>query len=292
MLDEIKTFIAVVEYRNFTKAAQAINLSQPSVSLHIKHLEEYFNSILIKRSIKNKSIIVTEQGRLLYDRGKQLLKLIEDTKIDIKNFENTIKGKLRIGASLTIGEYFLPSFLGKFAKEYPQLDLEITIENTSSICEKVRNFQLDLGLIEGTVPFSDFLYKSFYKDQMVLATPYESELVGLEFSAENFNNYTWISREEGSGTRDYLNLFLTSNNIIPKNIIVFGSNYAVKEAVKNNLGLTFISNKVVENSVKEKEISIVETDSKYVRYYSYILPKNSFISKATKAFIEMLNTEK
>lgn len=290
MINELKTFIAVVEYKNFTKAAEAINLSQPSVSLHIKHLEEYFNIILIQRSVKQKTISITQAGNLLYERSKQIIKLLEDTKSELMAYTNTVQGKLHIGASFTIGEYFLPAFLGQFAKKYPDLELEVTIENTHNICKKVKNFEVDLALIEGSVPSSNFIKEPFYKDKMALAVPYNHYLVNREFSIEELQNQTWISREEGSGTRDYLNLFLSSNNINPKNIIVFGSNYSVKEAVKNNLGITFISSFVTKNSLTHKEISILNTNQEYTRHFSYILQEGNIPSKGTLVFIDMLKS--
>ena len=288
MIDELKTFIAVVEYNNFTKAAEAINLSQPSVSLHIKHLETYFNTALIQRSIKQKSIYITESGNLLYERSKQIIKLLEDTKGDLQHYGDVVKGRLRIGASYTIGEYFLPSFLGEFTKTYPDLELEVTIENTHNICEKVKSFQVDLALIEGTVPSSTFVVNHFYKDKMVVAVPYNHYLVNKKFSIEELRNQTWISREIGSGTREYLNLFLSTNNIHAKNVIVFGSNYSVKEAVRNNLGITFISSLVTEPALQNKEISILKTTQEYTRNFSYILQKGILPSKGTLVFIDML----
>jgi DNA-binding transcriptional LysR family regulator len=289
MIDELKTFIAVVEYKNFTKAAEAINLSQSSVSLHIKHLEDCFNVSLIQRSVKQKNIHITESGNLLYERSKQIIKLLEDTKSDLLDYENIIKGRLRIGASFTIGEFFLPSFLGHFTKSYPNLELEITIENTRNICEKVKNFQVDLALVEGSVPSSSFSINYFLEDKMEVVVPYNHYLVNRKFSIEGLQNQTWISRELGSGTREYLDLFLSSNSINPKNIIVFSSNYSVKEAVKNNLGITFISSLVVETSLKNKEVSILKTVEQYIRPFSYILQKGIIPSKSTLAFIDMLN---
>jgi len=288
MINELRTFIAVVEYKNFTKAAESINLSQSSVSLHIKHLEEYFNTTLIQRSIKQKSIYITQSGNLLYERSKQIIKLLEDTKGDLLDHQNVVKGKLHIGASFTIGEYFLPAFLGQFNKTYPDLELEVTIENTHNISEKVRNFQVDLALVEGTVTASNFVTNNFYKDKMEVAVPYNHYLVNRKFSIEDLENQTWISREIGSGTREYLNLFLSTNNINAKNIIVFGSNYSVKEAVKNNLGITFISSLVTESSLRNKEISILKTNQKYTRPFSYILQKGVTPSKGALVFIDML----
>ncbi|MCT8975119.1 LysR substrate-binding domain-containing protein [Clostridium sp. CX1] len=292
MIEELKTFISVVEYKNFTKAAEAINLSQPSVSLHIKHLEEYFNATLIQRSIKQKNIHITESGNLLYERSKQIIKLLEDTKDDLLDYGNIVKGRLRIGASFTIGEYFLPHFLGQFTKAYPDLELEIAIENTHNICEKVKNFQVDLALVEGTVPSSNFVTNNFYKDKMVVAVPYNHYLVNRKFSVEELGNQTWISREIGSGTREYLELFLSTNNINAKNVIVFGSNYSVKEAVKNNLGITFISSLVTETALINKELSILKTPQQYIRPFSYILQKGITPSKGALVFIDMLKNYK
>lgn len=288
MIDELKTFIAVVEYKNFTKAAEAINLSQPSVSLHIKHLEAYFNTTLIQRSIKQKNIYITKSGNLLYERSKQIIKLLEDTKDELLDYGNVVKGRLRIGASFTIGEYFLPTFLGEFTKAYPDLDLEVAIENTHNLCEKVKNFQVDLALVEGTVPSSNFVINHFYKDKMEVAVPYKHYLVNKEFSIEELGNQTWISREIGSGTREYLELFLSTNNINAKNVIVFGSNYSVKEAVKNNLGITFISSLVTKTALANKEISILKTPQEYTRPFSYILQKGIIPSKSALVFIDML----
>ena len=288
MIDELRTFVAVVEYKNFTKAAEAINLSQPSVSLHIKHLEDYFNTTLIQRSIKQKHIYVTESGNLLYERSKQIINLLESTKDDLMDYGNIVKGRLRIGATFTIGEYFLPTFLGEFTKSYPNLELEVVIENTHNICEKVKDFQVDLALVEGRVDFPNFITNNFYRDEMVLAVPYNHYLINRNFSIDELQNQMWVSREIGSGTREYLNHFLSTNNITAKNIIVFGSNYAVKEAVKNNLGITIISSLVTKASVANKEISILKTNKKYTRNFSYILQKGIIPSKGTIVFIDML----
>jgi LysR family transcriptional regulator, transcriptional activator of the cysJI operon len=288
MIDELRTFIAVVEYKNFTKAAEAINLSQPSVSLHIKHLEEYFRTALIKRSIRQKNIYITESGNLLYERSKQILKILEETRDELIDYGNIVKGQLHIGASLTIGEYFLPAFLGQFTEKYPEVELEITIDNTHNICEKLKNFQIDLALVEGTVPSCNYITNNFYKDKMELIVPFNHYLANREFSIEELQNQTWISREVGSGTREYLNIFMSTNNIIPKNIIVFGSNYSVKEAVKNNLGITFISSLVIETALKDKEIALLENTPQYTRYFSYVLQKGILPSKSAQVFIDML----
>ena len=288
MIDELKTFIAVVDFKNFTRAGESINLSQPSVSTHIKNLESYFNTQLINRSIKQKNIVITESGYLLYKKAKEILHMIDSTKAELRSLDGHVKGHLRIGASLTIGEYLLPKFLAKFSSKYPDIEFELIIENTHNICSKIKNFTLDIGLIEGTTPSSDFNQNYFLEDKMVIACSKNSDILNGVFSIDKLQNKKWIVREEGSGTRDYINMFLTTNKIVPNNLMVLGSNYAIKEAVKNNLGITIISSYVTAPAVENNELETIELEKSYTRPFSYILPKNINTSHLTNLFIKEL----
>ena len=288
MIDELKTFIAVVDFKNFTRAGESINLSQPSVSTHIKNLESYFNTQLINRSIKQKNIVITESGYLLYKKAKEILHMIDSTKAELRSLDGHVKGHLRIGASLTIGEYLLPKFLSKFSTKYPGIEFELIIENTHHICSKIKNFTLDIGLIEGTTPSSDFNQNYFLEDKMVIACSKNSDILNGTFSIDKLQNKNWIVREEGSGTRDYINMFLTTNKIVPNNLMVLGSNYAIKEAVKNNLGITIISSYVTAPAVENNELETIELEKSYTRHFSYILPKNINTSHITNLFIKEL----
>ena len=288
MIEELKTFIAVVECNNFTKAGELIKLSQPSVSLHVKNLEGYFNTILIDRSIKQKKIHITKEGRLLYERAKDIVNILDETKGELSGDKEKMSGVLNIGCSFTLGEYFILPFLGEFREKYKDIDLHITIENTKHICEKVENYELDLGLVEGTVNKSKFSYKSFHEDHMVLAVSEKNPIYKDNFNVEDFEEEMWISREEGSGTREYLDFFLSRNKINPKNIIILGSNYAIKETVKNNLGVTFISDLVLKDELENKTIRLVDTKEEYMRDFAYIYPRASKPSKLSKGFLEML----
>ncbi|MBQ1793618.1 MAG: LysR family transcriptional regulator [Peptostreptococcaceae bacterium] len=288
MIDELKTLIAVVDFKNFTRAGESINLSQPSVSTHIKNLEAYFNTILINRSVKQKNIVITESGYLLYKKAKEILHMIDSTKTELRSLDGHVKGHLRIGASLTIGEYLLPKFLSKFSTKYPGIEFELIIENTHHICSKIKNFTLDIGLIEGTTPSSDFNQNYFLEDKMVIACSKNSDILNGTFSIDKLQNKNWIVREEGSGTRDYINMFLTTNKIVPNNLMVLGSNYAIKEAVKNNLGITIISSYVTAPAVENNELETIELEKSYTRPFSYILPKNINTSHITNLFIKEL----
>ncbi len=287
MIEEFKTFIAVVEHQNFTKAGESINLSQPTVSTHIKNLENYFNTTLINRSIKQKTISITDNGYLLYKRAREIITSIESIKDELNSMSNSIKGHIKIGASLTIAEYFLPNFLALFSSKYPEIELEMLIENTHKICDKVKSSNLDIGLVEGTLASFDFNQKFFFKDNMVLTFSPKSDIDSGNFNLDSIKNKKWIVREDGSGTREYLNIFLSTHKITPKQIMVLGSNYAVKEAVKNNLGISIISKLVTDS--EPDYLSTVSLDDTYNRYFSFITPKGINPSNTTNLFIDELN---
>lgn len=290
MIEEIKTFIEVVNFKNFTKAGKKINLSQPSVSLHIKRLEGYFDTTLIQRSNKSKEVIITPAGELVYDRGNEILGLIEKTKIDLYKLENKIKGKLTIGASLTIGNYLLPGMLAEFIKDFPELELEVIIENTHAIEEKVKSGEIHIGLVEGEICSSGIDVHSFYNDKLVLVASKDSLVANQDFEMYKLSGKTWISREDGSGTKEYLYKFLKENKIVPRNVIVFSSNYAVNEAIKNNLGITLVSEYVVRDSIKKGEVVVlpINPDIDINRSFSYIHSSNAKHTEVDRRFIEKI----
>lgn len=287
MISELKTFIAVVELKNFTKAAELLNLSQPSVSIHIKNLETIFEVKLINRSVKQKKIIITEQGYKLYGRAKEILDLIELTKYELKTDVTTIHGSIKIGSSFTIGEYLLPKFITYFSGKYPDVDIKLLMNNTAGVCKGIRELAYDIGFIEGPPTYGNLNQHCFYVDEMVLAYPNT-----LEDSDDlsSFTNQCWISREDGSGTREYLNMFLSQNHIIPEKLMILGSNFAIKEAIKNNLGITVISKLVTDEASNKKELKIHPLDDRFIRNFSYLTPKNVTSSQVVKVFIDELNT--
>lgn len=287
MIEELKTFIAVVDHKSFTKAAAATNLSQPSVSLHIANLEHYFKVRLIERSNKQRNIFITEQGELLYKKAKQVLTILEETKEELLQYDTSSCGTLRIGASMTIGEFLLPSILSSFMEKYPNVKLEMTVENTEHIYEKFKKYDIDIALVEGSIPVENYSYHNFYKDNMIIVAP-----ISFPFSPDNdlkkyLSNQTWIHREKGSGTGENLNIFLNQHGISPKNLITLGSNYSIKEAVKNNMGISFISSLVVADAIKNGEVKMIPLTEVYDRYFSYLIHEHN-MPRAVALFLNWM----
>lgn len=272
MIEEMKTFIAVVEENNFTRAGEKINLSQPSVSLHINKLEKYFDETLINRSSKEKKIHITENGKILYMRIKEILKVIEDTKEEFQLEKNMVTGKVKIGASFTVGENYLPKLIGKIKTNNPFLNIEVYIKNTKEILDEIDRLEIDFAIVEGDFDKSIYEYKVLHEDEMILACSKQLEEKIEEMKFADMDKLSWVFREEGSGTRATGLEFLKEINVLPKDILVMGSNNSIKEYLRYGLGITFISKLVVCEYIESNYISWIKQEWSYKRKY-YLVKK-------------------
>ena len=272
MIEEMKTFIAVVEENNFTRAGEKINLSQPSVSLHINKLEKYFDETLINRSSKEKKIHITENGKVVYMRIKEILKVIEDTKEEFQLEKNMVTGKVKIGASFTVGENYLPKLIGKIKTNNPFLNIEIYIKNTKEILEEIDRLEIDFAIVEGDFDKSIYEYKVLHEDEMILACSKQLEEKIEQMKFADMDKLSWVFREEGSGTRASGLEFLKEINVLPKDILVMGSNNSIKEYLRYGLGITFISKLVVCEYIDSNYISWIKREWSYKRKY-YLVKK-------------------
>ncbi|MGL4737797.1 MAG: LysR substrate-binding domain-containing protein [Cellulosilyticaceae bacterium] len=286
MLEELKTLIAVVECENFTRAGELRHLSQPSVSVHIKNLENEFGVTLVMRSQKQRKLLITEEGMLLYRKGKEILKSLEEVKQELLGEGQHVGGKLRIGASHTIGECFLTVFLGDFMRMYPDIHIELIIDNSSKICEEVEKLRLEIGLIEAAPDQVVLVQEHFFRDELILIFPPGTILEGTSLTEILSGQNKWVARERGSGTRTYLEYLWNEHQIIPETILTLGSNYAVKEAVKNGLGASVVSHLVVNTPCDN--VQMYSLGERYQRYFSAIYPEDMSLSRAARAFLEAL----
>ncbi|MGM9957573.1 MAG: LysR family transcriptional regulator, partial [Peribacillus sp.] len=234
--DALKTFVTLVEVKNFTKTADRLLMSQPNVSLHIKKLEQEFQTKLLLRSPKY--IKITPTGEILYERAKQMITIYEQTRRDIEERHNTIKGELKIGASFTIGEYILPSLLIDLQNDYPELELQVMIGNTEEIVQSVQLYKVDIGLIEGQTNEKELSVHSFMQDELFIVSSNKHELANKkDLTISDLQNQAWVTREVGSGTREYLNHLIRSNGLKVKSLLTISSNQGIKETlIKNGMG--------------------------------------------------------
>ena len=289
MIDELKSFIQVVENQNFTKAARKLNLSQPAVSMHISGLEQQLNTKLILRSNKQKNFLLTPDGELLYQRAKIVVHAYDEMMIEIKSQRETVQGTLKIGASLTIGEYLLPEILSHLSKLYPELTFEVMIENSHSIMEKVDQLELEIGLIETDELLLNLNRQSFYCDRLQIAY---SDTLTLPSKVEQYRQFfceqTWLLRESGSGTRLMTDFFLEQFHIVPNYQIVLGSNYLVKETLRQRSSVTFTSTLMKKQEFKG--IHYLEDPTyELQRLFYYVTKEGVVLSKRVQGMIQVLD---
>ncbi|MBO0997720.1 LysR family transcriptional regulator [Bacillus sp. SD075] len=288
--DALKTFVTLVEVKNFTKTAEILLMSQPSVSLHIKKLEEEFQTKLFLRSPKFLKVTLT--GEILYDRAKQMITIYEQTRQDIQEHDRSIKGELKIGASFTIGEYILPSLLIDLQEDYPELELQVVIGNTEEIVQAVRLYKVDIGLIEGQTNEKELSVHPFMQDELFIVSSNNHELAnkdGVEIT--DLHDQAWVTREVGSGTREYLNHVIRSNGLKIRSILTISSNQGIKETlIKNGVGLALLSQSVIERDVQNKILSIIQVKNEtFNRTLSYVYSPIMKDKKNVKTFITELN---
>ncbi|YCI74688.1 selenium metabolism-associated LysR family transcriptional regulator [Bacillus sp. R1-10] len=284
-MDPLKVFVTVIEQKNFSRAGDILNLSQPGVSLHIRNLENELGTKLIYRSPKQ--VQITEPGKILYRHAKQMLNHYETAKREINEFNNVVSGTMKIGASFTIGEYYLPKVLAEFAAQYPMVDIQIIISNSNDVIQGIRSNKLDIGLIEGETDYKDIDVMPFMNDEMIVVVPPDHPLSQMDLIEGNMlHNQTWVLREQGSGTRTYSDKLLSSLELNIKKTFIFTSIQGVKEAVMAGLGIALLSRLTVQKELKSNELKTFHLKNEpLIRPFSIVKKLDFEASKAMELFL-------
>ncbi|MED3987130.1 selenium metabolism-associated LysR family transcriptional regulator [Peribacillus simplex] len=279
-MDPLKVFVTVIEQKNFSRAGDILNLSQPGVSLHIRNLENELGTKLIYRSPKQ--VQITEPGKILYRHAKQMLNHYETAIREINEFNNVVSGTMKIGASFTIGEYYLPKVLAEFAAQYPMVDVQIIISNSNEVIQGIRSNKLDIGLIEGETDYKDIDVRPFMNDEMIVVVPPVHPLSQMDLiEGTLLQNQTWVLREEGSGTRTYSDKLLSSLELNIKKTFIFTSIQGVKEAVMAGLGIALLSRLTVQKELKSNELKTFHLKNEpIIRPFSIVKKLDFEASKA------------
>ncbi|MCF8010275.1 MAG: LysR family transcriptional regulator [Clostridiales bacterium] len=282
--NELQIFVTVAEKENFSRAAEALNLSQPAISQHINNLEAYYGVKLFERS--SKKVQLTQAGSTLYKYAKDILDMHIVAKRAVADLVELVTGKLTIGASLTIGEYVLPRLLAAFSKKYPEVKLSVDIGNTEEMHEKILDGSIDIGLVEGELEDPHLEIKEFLEDELVFVVSRQHPLAGRNVvEDDDLRNYIFILREEGSGTRHAMESALQKLSFVPSNQIVLGSTQAIKEAVEAGLGISCLSKWTLRKELQLGSLKPMRIkDSNVKRKFYLVSHKGKFESKATSEF--------
>ncbi|GAB6254943.1 LysR family transcriptional regulator [Peribacillus sp. NPDC055009] len=263
-LENLKMFCLVVDEGSLSQAARLSFLSQPAVTRQIHQLENYYNTLLFDR--EEGRLRVTEAGKLLYPFAKAIVNDFNHSKEVIQQSTGKYNANLIVGASLTIGEYLLPSLLGRFKKQQPEIKVTLTIKNTPRVLEDLSNDVIDLALVEGLVENTDFIVDKFAEDELILVCPSDHPWKDRkEIQLEELGNERMIWRESISGTRLIVENMLREHGVLEKieSYMEIGSTQAIKSAVEAGLGISILPRLTVARELEQgflREVDISRID--------------------------------
>ena len=254
-IDQLQIFLAVAQQMHFTRAAEALYITQPSVSAAIQSLEEQYGVKLFNRV--GRRIELTLAGKMLQVEAQKILTQVELTERGLRELNDLKRGELRLGASQTIGNYWLPHFISLFKQEYPNISVDCTLGNTTEISEGTVTGLFDLSLVEGEVEPS--VLASL--EQQIVGGDCLQIVVGqshpwfeqMAVEVTELTSTAWVMREKGSGTRQQFEQVLRQWSIEPTQlnvILSMKSGDMVKAAVESGVGSAAISNLIITKELR------------------------------------------
>lgn len=293
-LQQLRILKAVATEKSFTKAAEVLYLSQPYVSKQIKKLEQSLSIILLDRNSHRLSL--TESGKLFLQYSDRILALCEESCRALINLENGERGNLTIGASQTIGTYLLPRILALFAKNNPQINLNIQVNSTRLISKQIINKQIDLAIVGGEIPYdlkSKLKIDIFVEDEFSLIVSKSHPFAKKKQIKKGDLYYLkFIALNSTSTIRQFIDNILKQKDIEidQLNIIMqLNSIEAIKAAVSLGLGVAFVSSSAIEKEIKLQTIDILSIENiKITRTLSILSNIDSYKSRAFLLFYNEL----
>lgn len=290
-LKQLESFALIIESRSFSQAAKKLFLTQPTISSHISLLEKELNTQLLIRTTKD--VYPTEDGKKLYTYAKQILNL-QNTIFQEFNVKSEESNLLTVGASTIPEQYILPEVLPKYIRKNKS-ELKILQGDSSEVINKIINKEVEVGLVGTEIENSSLIFEPFYKDKLVIITPVTDKYIKMKeegFHVKDLLKEPIIMREEGSGTRKEIREFLRAHNfdINKLNVIAtLNSIEAIKKSVRNNMGISIVSNLAVEDFAKDNKVLVFEFKEMNMYRNLYIVRnKEMYMSKCALKFIKFI----
>jgi DNA-binding transcriptional LysR family regulator len=259
---QLKVFCKVVELGSFSKAGQVIHLSQPTVSSHIKDIENHFGTQLIDRLTRK--AVPTKAGELLYDYAKRLIRLREEAEAAMADFMGKKRGSIHIGGSTIPGGYLLPPAMATFRRDFPEVKLTLAIDDTAAIIEAVQDGQVELGLVGAQSSSHQIGQRKLLEDEMRLIVPGSHPWSAMKVvTLEHLKVEPFLLRETGSGTRKSLQLSLQKVDVDIAELKVcveLGSTEAIRQGIKHGAGVSILSPIAVQSELENGTLAALSIE--------------------------------
>lgn len=285
-LRQLQVFEAIVRLGSFTRAAEELFLTQPTVSMQVKKLADSLGLPLFEHVGRN--VRPTEAGMELYQSCRKVFETLANLEMKVADLKGIRRGRLRLGV-ITTAKYFVPEVLGEFCKEFPGIEIALKVSNRDRIIERINASEDDLYIM-GQVPTEHFNVEAFpfAPNPLVMIAPRDHPLVGKKnIPLSRIADEPFILREPGSGIRDTtLNVFDEIGKR-PKVRMELGSNEAIKHAIVGGLGLSVLSLHTLTLEGPDGPVAILDVENfPIIRQWYIVHPKGKELSLVAQAFLD------
>jgi DNA-binding transcriptional LysR family regulator len=292
---QLRIFRNVIEHKSFSKAAEAVHLTQPTISSHIKDLENHFGCRLIDRM--GKKALPTKAGELLDEYAGRLLALQEETEMALAEFHGKISGRLIVGGSTIPGGYILPGLIGQFIRQYPEVKISLNVGDTVKTINDILSGAVELGIVGARTGDKRIAQEKTITDDLRLIIPATHKWAKRNSVGMNdLLTEPFIIREKGSGTLASLDNSLKEKgkHISELNVVAeLGSTEAVVQGIKGLIGVSILSPIAVSDELNAgtlKALTVKGIDLK--RSFFLTWHKDRSLSPLGRAFMEFLRASK
>ncbi|MGI5893914.1 MAG: LysR family transcriptional regulator [Candidatus Merdivicinus sp.] len=285
-LRHLRIFEAVCRHMSITRAAEELYLSQPSVSLSIAELEKKYDLRLFDRI--GKKLYLTPAGEELLGYVHSIINQVDDMEQHMKS--GARKSILRVGTSMTVGGCLLPECTKRFAETYPDIRVEVLVERTDVIEQKVLNNDLDIGFVEGLPKASQLLITPFAEDELtVVCAPDSPLLKKAPLNCADLVNLPLLLREKGSGTRAVVDNLMDMRGITLKPLWESLSTLAIIGGVKLGLGISILPIRIVEDAVRKHTLAILPIrDIQWKRQFFRVQHRNKILDEPAEHWATLM----
>lgn len=289
---QLHIFCKVVDLKSFSRAGQAVHLSQPTVSSHIKDLEHHFDCRLIDRL--SKEALPTQAGRLLYRYAKRMIALRDEADSAMAEFMGHVKGSLNLGGSTIPGAFVLPAIIGAFTARFPEVNVNLTIADTRQIIEAILCGDLEMGVVGAVSNHKSILQTQLVEDEMYLVVATDHRWSGIKrITTKQLFTEPFIVREPGSGTLKSIQTSFSEAglNINELNVVArIGSTEAIRQAIKNRMGVSILSAIAVSDDVAAGKLKTLAIEGLNLKRAFYLTRhRQRSLSPLCQAVIEFIN---
>ncbi|MDT8317496.1 MAG: selenium metabolism-associated LysR family transcriptional regulator [bacterium] len=282
-------FCRVYEKKSFSRAAESLYLTQPTISAHIKSLEEELGIKVFDRL--GRQVLPTKAGELLYSYARKIEGLGKEAKEAIALFTGSLKGRLHIGGSTIPGEYLLPEVIGNFRRENPDVYSNLHIGDTKDVTAMLIDGRIELGVVGAIIDDSRIENMKYSDDELILiaAPSYDKD----HLTNDMISSIPFIARERGSGSWLAIEKAFSVNGMDAGRLSIvaeMGSTEAVKTAVRSGLGLSIVSTLAVKDELARGSLKMIDIDCLPIMRELYIIThKMKVKSPLCQAFFNFIS---